>query len=188
MGTVPATTSVVTLEAQVEAHAAEMFALLQDPTIYEYIEDTPPVSLQWLSERFRRLETRRSPDGGELWLNWVIRHGEGELVGYVQATVGSDRHADIAYVVASRFWRRHLAHQACTLMLDLLHTAFAVHTAYAVTHEDNLRSQRLLSRLGFSRIASEAYPGASLASCETAWKKGLAHPADPRGPLRGIDA
>ena len=63
-----------TLEPQTAAHAEQMFVVLNDPAIYEY-EDKPPPSLEleWLRERFARLESRRSGDGRQQWLNWVIR-------------------------------------------------------------------------------------------------------------------
>jgi RimJ/RimL family protein N-acetyltransferase len=76
----------LTLEPQVAAHAETMFALLQDPAIYAY-ENTPPASLESLRQRFCRLESRRSADGQERWLNWVLRLPTGALAGFVQATV-----------------------------------------------------------------------------------------------------
>jgi hypothetical protein len=78
------------LEPQVEAHAAEMFAVLSDPAIYEFENESPPSEAR-LAGRFRRLESRRSPDGRERWLNWVVRLPSGELAGYVQAMVRPGR-------------------------------------------------------------------------------------------------
>jgi hypothetical protein len=77
------------LEPQTVAHAEEMFEVLSDPAIYEF-ENEPPESLEWLRERYRKLETRRSADGTQHWLNWVIRLPTSELAGYVQATVHPD--------------------------------------------------------------------------------------------------
>src|SRR5258706_7258042 len=57
---------------QVAAHADEMFVVLSDPMIYQY-ENEPPPSIEWLRDRFARLEARRSPDGRHQWLNWVIQ-------------------------------------------------------------------------------------------------------------------
>ena len=93
------------LEPQTAQHAAEMFAVLSDPAIYEY-ENEPPASAEWLRERFSRLETRMSRDGREQWLNWVIRIPSSELIGYVQATVHSGGRANIAYVLSSAYWGR----------------------------------------------------------------------------------
>lgn len=57
-------TARLALEPQVAAHADEMFVVLADPAIYEH-ENEPPASVEWLRERYRRLESRRSPDGRE---------------------------------------------------------------------------------------------------------------------------
>ena len=60
------------LEPLVAAHAAQMFEVLSDPAIYEF-ENEPPRSPELLAQRYERLESRRSTDGAEQWLNWVIR-------------------------------------------------------------------------------------------------------------------
>ena len=71
---------VLALEPQTAAHAAEMFEVLSDPAIYEH-ENAPPASLEWLRTRFEKLESRKSGDGREQWLNWVIRLPSSELIG-----------------------------------------------------------------------------------------------------------
>jgi RimJ/RimL family protein N-acetyltransferase len=126
-----------------------MFAVLSDPAIYEY-ENEPPQSLEWLRERFARLESRRSPDGSEEWLNWVVRLTSSEFIGYVQATVRADRNAAIAYELASAYWRRGLGHEAVQAMIDELVGRYAIRSLTAVLKRENFRSQRLLERLGFS--------------------------------------
>jgi [ribosomal protein S5]-alanine N-acetyltransferase len=63
----------VLLQPQAAEHAAEMFAVLGDPALYEY-ENEPPLSVHWLQERFarpklggapsdRRLDRLRASDG-----------------------------------------------------------------------------------------------------------------------------
>ena len=81
-------------------HADEMFAVLSDPAIYEY-ENQPPASVEWLRARFEKLESRRSADGTEQWLNWVVRRADAGLIGYVQATVRAEGTAAIAYELSS---------------------------------------------------------------------------------------
>jgi RimJ/RimL family protein N-acetyltransferase len=137
------------LEPQVAAHAARMFTLLQDPAIYRYENEAPP-SLEWLEERFRRLETRRSADGNEQWLNWVVRLRGSSLIGFVQATLRQDRSAAIAYVFGSAHWGRGYASEAVSAMLDELLAYYGVTSFAAVLKRDNLRSVRLLDRLGFA--------------------------------------
>jgi [ribosomal protein S5]-alanine N-acetyltransferase len=101
----------ITLEPQVTAHAPQMFAVLSDPAIYEF-ENEPPASETYLFERFIKLESRKSRDGKEDWLNWVIRLPSGELAGYVQATVTETSRAYVAYELASRFWRQGIGSSA----------------------------------------------------------------------------
>ncbi|TAN56428.1 MAG: N-acetyltransferase [Betaproteobacteria bacterium] len=139
----------VTLEPQTAAHAEEMFAVLGDPAIYTY-ENAPPPSLEWLRERFRKLETRQSADGRERWLNWVIRIPTSELAGYVQATVRANGSAAIAFELHSRHWGRGLAAQAAHAMIRELAEHYQVTRLFAVAKQRNLRSIRLLERLGFS--------------------------------------
>ena len=144
----------MTLEPQTAAHAAEMFELLSDPRIYRY-EVKPRASLESLRERFKRLESRRSPEGREQWLNWIIRLPSGEAAGYVQATVHNDARAAIAYVLGSKYWDKGIGREAVAAMLDLLRERHAVREFTAVLKRANVRSHRLLERLGFSPAAPE---------------------------------
>lgn len=144
----------LTLEPQTAAHAAEMFVVLSDPAIYEY-ESEPPQSLQGLRERFAELESRRSPNGREQWLNWVIRLPDARLAGYVQATVHADGHASIAYELNSAHWGRGVARQAVEAMIGELAMHYGVQRVTAVLKQVNRRSLGLLQRLGFTRAEGE---------------------------------
>jgi [ribosomal protein S5]-alanine N-acetyltransferase len=146
----------LTLEPQTAAHAAAMFAVLSDRRIYEH-ENEPPPSLEWLRARFARLESRRSPDGDEQWLNWVIRVPTTELVGYVQATVRANGEAAIAYELSSTYWGRGIAYDAVQGMLAELVAQYGVRRVSAVLKRGNQRSLRLLERLGFLVAPAEAH-------------------------------
>jgi [ribosomal protein S5]-alanine N-acetyltransferase len=146
----------LTLEPQTAAHATEMFRVLSDPAIYEF-ENEPPASLEWLRARFAKLETRRSADGREQWLNWVIRVPTSDLIGYVQATVRPDGEAAIAYELSSAFWGRGLARQAVEAMIRELAANYEVRRLFAVFKSGNHRSMRLLERLGFSLASPDQH-------------------------------
>ena len=144
------------LEPQTAAHAAEMFALLSDPRIYEF-ENEPPPSLEWLRTRFEKLESRRSADGHEQWLNWVIRLPDSRLAGYVQATIHADGSASIAYELASAYWGRGLGREAVAAMIAELAATYGVRRVQAMLKRANFRSTRLLERLGFTIASPERY-------------------------------
>ena len=148
------------LEPQRVSHADEMFVVLCDPAIYAH-ENEPPASVEWLRARFARLEARRSPDGRQRWLNWVLRAVDGTLIGYVQATVLDDGVAYIAYVLGSAHWGRGLASEATAAAMDELAARYRVREFLAVLKRGNRRSLRLLERHGFvpaSASALAAYP------------------------------
>lgn len=156
----------LTLEPQTVEHAKEMFVVLSDPAIYAY-ENQPPPSLAWLRERFARLESRRSGDGREQWLNWVIRLPSSELIGYVQATVHEDGRAAIAYELSSAHWGRGLAHCAVAAMIAELAEHYGVRRLTAVLKRENARSRRLLERLGFCEAPPDARVKQTLEPGET---------------------
>ena len=161
-----------TLEPQIAAHAEEMFVVLSDPAIYEY-ENQPPPSLEWLRTRYKQLETRLSADGHEQWLNWVIRVPTSELVGYVQATVHPDGRAAIAYELSSAYWGRGFARQAVQAMISELVAHYQVRTLSAVLKRENLRSLRLLERLGFSLASPEQHAERHIEPGEVLMHRGI---------------
>ena len=139
----------LTLEPQLASHAAEMFLVLSDPAIYEF-ENTPPESPAWLEQRYSKLESRRSADGTERWLNWVVRLPTGELAGFVQGTVVHDSTAYVAYEFASKYWRQGIGSASVGAMLEELIASYGVHTFVAVLKARNFRSLALLRSLGFT--------------------------------------
>ena len=118
-------TPTLTLEPLLASHAEAMFEVLSDEAIYRYLDYLHPRPVEYLRGVYARLEARRSPDGSEAWLNWVIRPRDQPLAGYVQATVGSDRSAYVAYVLASKYWGHGYAQRAMQAMLEHLASAYA---------------------------------------------------------------
>src|SRR4051812_39731660 len=142
------TTRGITLEPQFASHAPAMFEVLSDPAIYEF-ENEPPASVAALRERFKKLESRQSPDGSQQWLNWVIRLHSGDVAGYVQATVHSDGRAALAYVLGSQHWGKGIASRSVRAMIEELRERHGVGECIAILKAANGRSQKLLRRLGF---------------------------------------
>jgi RimJ/RimL family protein N-acetyltransferase len=156
----------LTLEPQTATHADEMFGVLRDPAIYEY-ENAPPASVDALRARYAKLESRRSGDGREQWLNWVIRMDGVGLIGYVQATLHDDGSAAIAYEMASAHWGRGLGRRATEAMVEELTDHYGVTTLFAVAKQRNFRSLRLLERLGFLRAGRELAAARGVEADET---------------------
>lgn len=148
----------LTLAPLVVAHADALFPILADPRQLEYLDQGPPASLDALRERYRKLESRRSGDGREHWLNWALlpQGGDnGSAVGFVQATVLEDRRAWVAYEVAHARWGQGIATEATRAMVEHLIAHYGVTQLMATVDQRNQRSWRLLERLGFVRAPDE---------------------------------
>lgn len=137
------------LEPQVASHAEELFPVLSDEAIYEF-EGEPPPSLDCLRDGLQRKEGRVSPDGTERWFNWVVRLPDGEVAGYVQATVMPSGWSYVGYELSSKHWRKGIGRSAVAAMLEELANGYHVHTHVAVLKAANFRSLGLLQKLGFS--------------------------------------
>lgn len=171
------------LEPQRESHAAELFAILSDPRLYEFIPQDPPQTLAVLAARFQRLETRISPSGDEIWLNWVVRSkSEKKCLGRVQATIRQDGSALIAYEIGTAFWGQGYAVEACGRVIQALFADYQADQIVADVDTRNLASIRLLERLGFQLSAHR--PNADF------FKGSISHEfiyTLPRPPAKGND-
>ena len=144
-----------TLEERRVAHAAELFQVLRDPRLYEFLDEVPPRSVEELAQKLGRSESRRSPDGKEHWLNWVVRGDSGAIAGYVQSTVEESGDTNIAYVFSPAFKGRGLATAAVRRMTEIVVAEYRATTLFIVADAGNLPSLRVAGRLGFTRAPEE---------------------------------
>ena len=91
------------------ADAADLHRVLDDPALHAFTGGQP-ATREELEERFRGLESRRSSDGTEDWLNWVVRC-DGRAIGTVQATLRGDE-AEFGWVIGTEFQGRGYAREA----------------------------------------------------------------------------
>lgn len=140
------------LEPQTAAHADAMFQVLADPRVHTFLPSDPPTTRDVLVERFARLESRRSPDAAELWLNWVV-YQQDAAIGTVQASVNlAEASADVAYAFHPSAWGHGYAHEAMRALLAFLHQDLGVQRYRATIDTRNTPSQRLVELLGFAQV------------------------------------
>jgi len=155
------TTKRLQLEPLAAAHASELFEPLRDERLYRYYAGQPPESIEELRVRFALLVKRRSPDGTEKWLNWVVRLQDGTVVGRMQATIRA-RYTLIGYDIFVPYWRKGYGKEAVRAMLEFLESECRVRRVHAIVDSENIASIRLLESLGFNRAftaPSDDLPG-----------------------------
>lgn len=135
------------LEPLTVAHAPAMFEILCDPELYRYLDYGPPPNVEHLQRVYAELERRTSPDGAQQWLNWIVILDDAPI-GVVQATIDESRSAEIAYVFARAQWGNGYAREATEAMIGELREAYGATSLTANVDEGNIRSIRLLQRLG----------------------------------------
>lgn len=156
----------MTLTPLTAAYAQAMFPVLADPLLYEHLDEGPPESVEGLAQRYRRLEARRSPDGSEAWLNWVLCLSSGATIGFVQATVLPTREAWVAYLIGRAWWGQGHARAATSAMLDHLTGEHGCIAFRACVERANQRSIALLRALGFTPLAASDTAASRLSATE----------------------
>jgi ribosomal-protein-alanine N-acetyltransferase len=148
------------LEPLLPEHAPLLFEGLADERLHRFIPTDAPESAEALETRYRKLSSRRSPDGAEVWLNFAMRlREEGTLpkasyVGMLEATVFPNRSAYIAYTVFVPFWRQGYAREGCARMLRHLLEDYRVLVVVAGMDTRNAASVSLAEALGFERVGT----------------------------------
>ena len=138
------------LAPMVEGDSVALYALLRDPEIHAFTGGQPPELADELRAKIRRRESRRSPQGDELWLNWTLRLKENQtVVGYVQAGVKAGQ-ADMAWVIGVSFQRRGYATEASQGMLEWLRDRLLVDEVRANIHPNHIASHKVARSIGLS--------------------------------------
>lgn len=134
-------------------HAQEMAPLLDDVGLHTYIGGRP-ATLAQMQERYRRQVVGRSPDGSQLWLNWVARRrDDGCAVGTLQATVtkgtaGQDGPTvEVAWLVATAYQGQGYAREAAQVLVTWLR-AHGVATVLAHVHPQHAASRSVAQAIG----------------------------------------
>lgn len=136
------------LPLQIE-YAVPMAEVLSDPSLYTFTGGEPP-SVEELEARYRR--QLAGPDNvdnvDEQWLNWVVEY-DGNLIGYVQATViGST--AEVAWVIGTAWRGRGFAKEAAQGLVTWLRAQNAQEIV-AHIHPDHAASAAVAAAIGLAR-------------------------------------
>ena len=160
-GVATSSAAAITVRLRIEplraAHAPLLFPVLADPRIYTYVPEAAHPSVASLAQRYARLEAGAPAESNEVWLNWALRRNDTlAYIGTLQATVTPGLDAHIGYVLAPPAWGQGFATEACAWLVAELRERYAVGEILATVDVRNARSIRVLERLGFGCIGTEA--------------------------------
>ena len=140
------------LEPLTVEHAAELAPVLDDAALHEFTGGAP-LSPAALTARYARLAERRSPDGHQLWGNWVMRvRRTGMAAGTMQVTLPAGGPApgpaEVAWVVGLPAQGRGYAKEAASSLVALVREDGW--TVIAHIHPAHLASQRVAQAAGLA--------------------------------------
>ena len=161
----PLRTARLLLEPLRVEHADEAAAAFDDVALHAFTGGAP-ASADELRARYARQVVGRSPDGSQVWLNWMARRADGsDLVGTVQATVALDgSEAEVAWVVATEHQGRGYAREAAIALATWLRGR-GVRDLVAHVHPEHAASGAVARAIGL-------VPTATIVDGEVRWSDG----------------
>jgi len=139
------------LEPITTAHAEEIHALFSDEELHRFVP-FEPLSLEDQRAQCATWQSRRSPDGKELWLNWAARYRE-QVIGHFQIGVENDGVGVLGYLVARAWQRQGFAAEALRAVMTFARERLHVVEYKAWIDTRNCASVALVERLGLQQIA-----------------------------------
>jgi RimJ/RimL family protein N-acetyltransferase len=132
--------------------ADELATLLDDLSLHRFIGGKPAAPVE-LRARLERQVRGRSPDGKDLWLNWVVRERRtGQIVGTMQATIVAEQTSLIgvlAWVIGSAHQGQGIATEAAGLMASWLRQHGIVRLR-AHIHPEHVSSMAVAAAIGLT--------------------------------------
>lgn len=153
-----------------EEDAATLLALDHDPEVMRAVGSPPAVDVGWYVERIRTVYVphRRHPWHG---IRLVVDRATGRFLGWVfvrPAPASRDaeafgwhdpREEEIGYRYLPDVWGRGIATEAARALLRLALADPATSAVVAAARSDNVRSRRVLAKLGLVPTGSVTVPG-----------------------------
>jgi RimJ/RimL family protein N-acetyltransferase len=131
-------------------NAYELFLLLNDQRLHEHLGGTP-LGENEVVERLRRSRERRTPDGAEVVLDWIVRLVPlGEAIGEVAATVTDDGRAELTWVIGRRWQAHGFASEATSAMVRVLEAHAGVERIAACIPVKHRAAQHVADHLGMA--------------------------------------
>ena len=91
------------------------------------------------------------------FIRWGIEYNE-KIIGYVDLAFIQENTAELGIAIGdSKIWGRGIGYTAALHTMDYGYKNLEIKIFEAETHEDNIRSQRLLKKLGFKEMSRNGY-------------------------------
>jgi RimJ/RimL family protein N-acetyltransferase len=146
--TTPIDTARLRLDPLTLDDADDLFAVLDDPRLHTFTGGAP-MTRDALEKWIEFVVPGRSPDGAEVWRNWVIRvRDEGRAIGTAQATIVGDE-ATLAWTIGTA-WQGHGYAKEAAAAVELWVATSGVVWFRAAIHPEHAASAAVARSIGLA--------------------------------------
>lgn len=135
-----------------------LYQILQEEDILRYFPNPNPPS----RERVERLISNQLKHWEEHELGWwaVQPHSRKQLIGWCGLQfLPETKETEVGFLVSKAFWGKGLATEAAKASLLYGFEKLRLQSIVGITHPENVRSQRVIEKLGMSLTAKTRYFG-----------------------------
>ncbi len=160
MYTLPLTTSRLNIRKFVDADFEELFSMLSDPQVMEF-SLKGAISKEEAGKYYEERIIGHYEKYGHGFLA-LIDKSDQTLVGFaglINQQIGDDERIELAYRLASRYWRKGLATEAVKAIRDYAWDAFDFDSLIAIIDEKNIRSVSVAKKAGFYPLKKTIFYG-----------------------------
>jgi ribosomal-protein-alanine N-acetyltransferase len=143
------------------ADADALFEILRDAEVVRYISDGKPFSLQKTKEFLFWAENYECENGLCRWQ--VIEKESGKIVGssgFARPQVTTE--IELGYLFAQKHWGKGFATEITGAVMVYGFQKFGFRKVIAMTELENIASQRVLEKIGFTKRGVEIYDNVEL--------------------------
>jgi [ribosomal protein S5]-alanine N-acetyltransferase len=133
--------------------AGDLFKMRSDERVLKYLDRPLHKTIEESEIMISEMRKTYKDKNG---INWVIRKkGSSDFIGYIGywRMRKEDVRAEIGYALKPEFWGGGFMHEAMTKVINFGFKELCLHSIEANVNPDNLRSIKLLEKLGFKREA-----------------------------------
>ncbi|MBC7885167.1 MAG: GNAT family N-acetyltransferase [Saprospiraceae bacterium] len=146
-------TSRLTFRPLLKSDAANLFMMDADPLVMRYLGNNPINNIEEVYHYLENIKQQYRNNGIGRWA--VIENETNAFVGWAGIkfldvlTNGHINFYDIGYRFLPEFWGKGYATECTKAWIDYAKLNMNIHELFAITHIDNLASQKVLKKCGF---------------------------------------
>ncbi|MDP9018178.1 MAG: GNAT family N-acetyltransferase [Candidatus Eremiobacteraeota bacterium] len=146
----PVTGEKVILREGRDADIRPLYRYITDPQVARYLVVRPPDDQKMFGKRLREMFTTRITEH-----NYILaRREDNEAAGMVRLLLETPSHANISYWMGRPHWSKGYAFEAVGMICTMGFVDWGVEEITAHCFAGNVRSIKLLDRLGFESISA----------------------------------